>query len=53
MGLAITAMNTFEEIVTSYQRALDLDPENDPYKSNLKIAEIKGSIPSYKNWIEL
>uniref|UniRef100_A0A9L0SBQ7 Small glutamine-rich tetratricopeptide repeat-containing protein beta n=1 Tax=Equus caballus TaxID=9796 RepID=A0A9L0SBQ7_HORSE len=41
MGLALTAMNKFEEAVTSYQKALDLDPENDSYKSNLKIAEQK------------
>lgn len=34
-------MNKFEEAVTSYQKALDLDPENDSYKSNLKIAEQK------------
>lgn len=39
--LALTAMNKFEEAVTSYQKALDLDPENDSYKSNLKIAEQK------------
>jgi tetratricopeptide (TPR) repeat protein len=41
MGLALTAMNKFEEAVISYQKALDLDPENDSYKSNLKIAEQK------------
>lgn len=40
-SLALTAMNKFEEAVTSYQKALDLDPENDSYKSNLKIAEQK------------
>lgn len=39
--LALTAINKFEEAVTSYQKALDLDPENDSYKSNLKIAEQK------------
>ena len=46
--LALTAMNKFQEAVTSYQKALDLDPENDSYKSNLKIAEQKlreGSSP--------
>ena len=32
-------MNKFEEAVTSYQKALDLEPENDSYKSNVKIAE--------------
>lgn len=41
MGLILTLLNKFEEAVTSYQKALDLDPENDSYKSNLKIAEQK------------
>lgn len=35
-GWPLTAMNKFQEAVTSYQKALDLDPENDSYKSNLK-----------------
>lgn len=39
--LALTSVNKYEEAVTSYQKALDLDPENDSYKSNLKIAEQK------------
>ncbi|KAK7825231.1 hypothetical protein U0070_009720 [Myodes glareolus] len=39
MGLVLTAMNKCEEAVTSYQKALDLEPENDSYKSNVKIAE--------------
>lgn len=39
--LALTSVNKFEEAITSYQKALDLDPENDSYKSNLKIAEQK------------
>ncbi|XP_038621722.1 small glutamine-rich tetratricopeptide repeat-containing protein beta [Tachyglossus aculeatus] len=41
MGLALTAMNKYEEAIASYQKALALDPENDSYKSNLKIAEQK------------
>lgn len=56
-------MNKFEEAVTSYQKALDLDPENDSYKSNLKIAEQKlrevsspvsclcGTDPVNHNWL--
>lgn len=56
-------MNKFEEAVTSYQKALDLDPENDSYKSNLKIAEQKlrevsspvsclcGTDPVPHNWL--
>ena len=39
--LALTSVNKYEEAITSYQKALDLDPENDSYKSNLKIAEQK------------
>lgn len=39
--LALTSVNKYQEAVTSYQKALDLDPENDSYKSNLKIAEQK------------
>lgn len=39
--LALTSVNKYEEAVISYQKALDLDPENDSYKSNLKIAEQK------------
>lgn len=34
-------MNKFEEAVTSYQKALDLDPENHSNKSNLRIVEQK------------
>lgn len=34
-------MNKYQEAINSYQKALDLDPENDSYKSNLKIAEQK------------
>uniref|UniRef100_A0A6I8NA55 Small glutamine rich tetratricopeptide repeat co-chaperone beta n=1 Tax=Ornithorhynchus anatinus TaxID=9258 RepID=A0A6I8NA55_ORNAN len=41
MGLALTAMNKYEEAIASYRKALDLDPENDSYKSNLKVAEQK------------
>ncbi|KAM6188132.1 small glutamine-rich tetratricopeptide repeat-containing protein beta-like [Sarcoramphus papa] len=41
MGLALASVNKYEEAVTSYQKALDLDSENDSYKLNLKIAEQK------------
>ncbi|EMP36522.1 Small glutamine-rich tetratricopeptide repeat-containing protein beta [Chelonia mydas] len=39
--LALTSMNKYQEAITSYQKALVLDPENDSYKSNMKIAEQK------------
>lgn len=34
-------MNKYQEAINSYRKALDLDPENDSYKSNLKVAEQK------------
>uniref|UniRef100_A0A3B5M9R7 Uncharacterized protein n=1 Tax=Xiphophorus couchianus TaxID=32473 RepID=A0A3B5M9R7_9TELE len=41
MGLALTAMNQYPEAISYFKKALVLDPENDTYKSNLKIAEQK------------
>ncbi|KAM9518195.1 small glutamine-rich tetratricopeptide repeat-containing protein beta-like isoform 1-T2 [Salvelinus alpinus] len=41
MGLALTAMNKYPEAISYFKKALVLDPENDTYKSNLKIAEQK------------
>lgn len=40
-SLALTAMNKYPEAVSYFKKALVLDPENDTYKSNLKIAEQK------------
>lgn len=40
-SLALTAMNKYPEAITYFKKALVLDPENDTYKSNLKIAEQK------------
>lgn len=37
----MTAMNKYPEAITYFKKALVLDPENDTYKSNLKIAEQK------------
>lgn len=34
-------MNKHNEAVSYYKKALELDPENEMYKSNLKIAEQK------------
>ena len=34
-------MNKHTEAVAYYKKALELDPDNETYKSNLKIAELK------------
>lgn len=34
-------MNKHAEAVAYYKKALELDPDNETYKSNLKIAELK------------
>lgn len=39
--MALSSLNKHSEAVSFYQRALELDPDNDTYKSNLKIAEQK------------
>ncbi|CAH2296237.1 small glutamine-rich tetratricopeptide repeat-containing beta [Pelobates cultripes] len=41
MGRAFAGMNKYKEAISSYQKALDLDHENESYKSYLKIAEQK------------
>lgn len=40
-SLALTATNKYPEAISYFKKALVLDPENDTYKSNLKIAEGK------------
>lgn len=40
-SLALSSLNKHAEAVAYYKKALELDPENDTYKSNLKIAELK------------
>uniref|UniRef100_H3CBE8 Small glutamine-rich tetratricopeptide repeat-containing protein alpha n=1 Tax=Tetraodon nigroviridis TaxID=99883 RepID=H3CBE8_TETNG len=39
--LALASVNKHSEAVGYYQKALELDPHNDTYKTNLKIAEEK------------
>lgn len=39
--LALSSLNKHNEAVGYYKKALELDPENETYKSNLKIAEQK------------
>ncbi|XP_010790313.1 small glutamine-rich tetratricopeptide repeat-containing protein alpha-like, partial [Notothenia coriiceps] len=41
MGLALASLNKHTEAGTYYKKALELDPDNDTYKTNLKIAEEK------------
>lgn len=40
-SLALSSLNKHTEAVVYYKKALELDPDNDTYKSNLKIAEQK------------
>ncbi|XP_041436476.1 small glutamine-rich tetratricopeptide repeat-containing protein beta isoform X2 [Xenopus laevis] len=47
MGRALVAMSRYKEAIESYQKALDLDPQNESYRMNLKLAEQKlRQIPS-------
>lgn len=49
-SLALASLNKHTEAVGYYKKALELDPENDTYKSNLKIAEQKMETPSPVSW---
>lgn len=40
-SLALSSLNKHPEAVVYYKKALELDPDNETYKSNLKIAEQK------------
>lgn len=40
-SLALSSLNKHVEAVAYYKKALELDPDNETYKSNLKIAELK------------
>lgn len=54
MGLALASLNKHTEAVGYYRRALELDPENETYKSNLKIAEQKmKEMPSPTGGVDL
>lgn len=41
MGLAFSCQNRYEQAVEAYKKALELEPEQESYKNNLKIAEDK------------
>lgn len=40
-SLALASLNKHTEAASYYKKALELDPDNDTYKANLKIAEEK------------
>ena len=44
--LALASLNKHTEAVVYYRKALELDPDNDTYQANLKIAEQKMDTPS-------
>lgn len=39
--MALASLNKHTEAVSYYRKALDLDPDNETYRTNLKIAEDK------------
>ena len=41
MGLAHSSLEKHKEAVENFKKALELEPDNDSYKSNLQIAEDK------------
>ncbi|VDK41862.1 unnamed protein product [Anisakis simplex] len=41
MGLALSCQNRYEQAVDAYKKALELDPNQESYKNNLKIAQDK------------
>lgn len=40
-SLALSSLSKHTEAVVYYKKALELDPDNETYKSNLRIAELK------------
>lgn len=41
MGLALSCQNRYDQAVEAYKKALELEPNQESYKNNLKIAEDK------------
>lgn len=41
LSLALSCQNRYEQAVEAYKKALELDPKQESYKNNLKIAEDK------------
>lgn len=40
-SLALSSLNKLSDAVVYYRKALELDPDNETYKSNLKVTEQK------------
>ena len=47
MGLANSSLEKHKESVYNFKKALELEPDNESYKSNLQIAEDKVRIQTY------
>lgn len=41
MGVALSCQNRYDQAVEAYKRAVELDPSNESYKTNMSIAEEK------------
>lgn len=41
LGLALSCQNRYDAAIEAYKKAIELDPNNESYKSNLAIAEEK------------
>lgn len=41
MGLAYASLNDHKRAKELYEKAIELDPQNDSYRNNLRIAEEK------------
>ena len=53
MGLANSSLEKHKEAVDNFKKALELEPDNESYKSNLQIAEDKvGYTSKSTGWVE-
>ena len=51
MGLAHSSLEKHKEAVENFKKALELEPDNDSYKSNLQITEDKVRNCGWFKWI--
>lgn len=49
LGLAYSSLQRHKEAKESYQKALEMEPDNESYKNNLQVAEEKLAQPSMSN----
>lgn len=49
LGLAYSSLQRHKEAKESYQKALEMEPDNESYKNNLQVAEEKLAQPSMNN----